>query len=108
VSLFEAHLARDEGMARALAHAERTQPDWGELAYQFLRRFAEATPIFISEDVSDHSRGDHAFPQPPTDRAWGPVYRRALRDGVIEQSGIGRSRRRHASICPQWKSLVLS
>jgi hypothetical protein len=46
--------------------------------------------------------------QPPTDRAWGPVYRRALKMGVIERDGTGVSLRRHASICPRWKSRVFT
>jgi hypothetical protein len=95
---------RDDGMQLALEHAESESEDWGEVAYAFLLRFVmfHAYP-FISEDVSDSSKEDPTFPQPPTDRAWGAIYRRAVKNGLIHQVGAGRSRRRHASICPLWR-----
>lgn len=97
---------RDAGMARSLEHAERLTQNWGDLAYTFLLIFARSNASFISEDVSDASKASKTFPQPPTDRAWGQVYRRALKQGIIVQDGSGRSRRRHASICPRWRSLM--
>ena len=96
---------RDTGMAVALDHAEVTTPDWADMAYAFLVEFAQQHPTFISEDVSGASKVA-GFPQPPTDRAWGAVYLRASKAGVIVQDGTGRSARRHASICPKWRSLV--
>jgi hypothetical protein len=93
------------GMAAAIEHADRSDPGWSSRAYSLLCRYAETHEFFISEDVSDHSKSI-GMSQPPTDRAWGPLYRRAQRDGVIVQDGSGRSRRRHASICPRWRSLV--
>lgn len=96
---------RDAGMMRAAQHAEELQPKWGELAYDFLCEFAKRHSSFISEDVSDATKGSD-FPQPPTDRAWGSVYRRAAKDGLIRLDGLGRSRRRHASVCPRWRSLA--
>lgn len=101
-----ARRARDEGMSRAQAHAEADVPGWSDTAYGFLLAYARVHERFISEDVSGASKARRDFPQPPTDRAWGPVYRRAVRDGVIVQDGAGRSARRHASICPRWRSLV--
>ena len=99
--------ARDRGMTQAAEHAERAHDCWGETAMAFLERFAETHATFISEDVSDATRADGTFPQPPTDRAWGAIYVRAARLGLIEKVGIGRSRRRHASICPKWRSLIV-
>lgn len=96
---------RDAGMARAAEHAERVCDGWAEQAYAFLVTFAKRTDLFISEDVSDASKAE-GLPQPPTDRAWGSVYRRAIKAGVIVQDGSGRSRRRHCSICPRWRSMV--
>ena len=101
-----ARAQRDAGMARSLASAERATNGWGDIAYAFLLVYARTHPAFISEDVSDASKTRERFPQPGTDRAWGSVYRRAVREGVIVQDGAGRSRRRHASICPRWRSLI--
>ena len=92
-------------MERAAANAEQSMPEWRAQAFEFLVDFAGANIEFISEDVSDASK-EKGFPQPPTDRAWGTVYVKAVKAGIITQYGIGRSRRRHASICPLWRSLV--
>ena len=105
LDLVDAMLARDAGMQRALDHACREHPDWSDLAYAFLVRFCRSHAIFISEDVSDASI-EWGMVQPPTLRSWGNVYRQAQRDGVISMCGVGKSRRRHASICPQWLSNV--
>jgi hypothetical protein len=97
--------ARDEGMQQALEHAEDEQPGWSERAYAFLVNYARTHADFISEDVSDAAIAA-GEPQPPTLRAWGQIYRRAAKNDVIIQTGIGRSRRRHASVCPRWSSLL--
>lgn len=107
IEMIQAVEARERGMAQSLEHAEREHFDWADQAYEFLRTYAKGHAEFISEDVSDASKAA-GFPQPPTDRAWGMIYRRAIKRGVIIQVGTGRSRRRHASICPRWGSLVVS
>lgn len=100
-----ARAARDAGMQQSLDHAEAVYEGWQDEAYRFLERYARSHAYFISEDVSDASKAAD-MNQPPTDRAWGSLYRRAAKDGLIVQDGCGRSRRRHASICPRWKSLL--
>lgn len=106
IDLAAARAQRDAGMQRAIEHAEDLNEDWSEQAYDFLIAFAQRNATFQSEDVSDASKRVTGFPQPPTDRAWGSIYTRAARAGVIEQHGIARSRRRHASVCILWRSLV--
>lgn len=99
-----ARAKRDAGMTQALDHAEEVNEGWKHDAYTFLLRFAQRTANFISEDVSGaHEKA--GLPQPPTKRAWGALYIKAQREGVIAQDGYGRSRLRHASICPRWRSL---
>lgn len=102
--LFEARAERDLNVARVSEKAERDAPGWKEQAYLFLCDFARTHGDFISEDVSDASRAA-GLPQPHDDRAWGAVYQRALKSSVIVQVGAGRSRRRHASICPLWRRI---
>ena len=104
--LDEAFARGQEGMETAGEHADDVHEGWREHAYEFLLTYASKHPLFISEDVSDASK-EAGFPQPPTDRAWGSVYLRAQRARVIAKAGIGRSRRRHASICPLWQSRVV-
>jgi hypothetical protein len=106
MDLFQhAELERDRGMVSAALHAAETHERWNDRAYAFLVEYARKHQSFISEDVSDASI-DAGFPQPPTLRAWGVVYVKAIKNDVIIQTGAGRSRRRHASICPRWGSLV--
>lgn len=100
-----ARAAADAGMRQALAHAEEEHFGWPDLAYLFLERYARQHQRFISEDVSDASIA-WGLVQPPTLRAWGGIYRRAKKAGLIVCDGVGRSWRRHASICPMWRSLV--
>lgn len=100
-----ARSARDAGMQQALDHAEAVVYEWGDLAFAFLENFIRGRMYFISEDVSDAFKAA-GHEQPPTDRAWGSIYIRARKAGWIVQDGCGRSRRRHASICPRWKSLL--
>lgn len=106
IDLFTARQLRDAGMQQATDHAQDLCFDWPERAYGFLEGYARQNATFISEDVSEASKAVPSFPQPPTDRAWGSIYVKAQRAGLIEQYGAGRSRRRHASICPRWRSLV--
>jgi len=100
-----ARAAADDGMRRALEHAEAECKNWGDLAFRFLTLFCRRNLYFISEDVSAVSK-KYGLLQPPTDRAWGAVYQRAARAGMMEQDGTGRSKRRHHSICPRWRSKI--
>lgn len=105
LSLDLARRSANAGMTRALNNADRQIPDWSTQAYSFLLSFARTHEYFISEDVSGASKGEK-FPQPPTDRAWGAIYRKAQKAGIIRQDGTGISARRKASICPRWRSMI--
>lgn len=98
-----AETLRNAGMAQAVNHADRETPQWRDLAFDFLKAFCATHRYFISEDVSGASKEAH-LPQPPTDRAWGSVYTRAIKAKLIVQDGTGRSNRRHRSLCPRWRS----
>jgi hypothetical protein len=102
-TLSQARRQAEIGMALAEDNANRTTAMWSERAYEFLVTFARTHETFISEDVSFLSK-EEGFPQPRTDRAWGSVYRRAIKARIIVQDGTGRSTRRHASLCPRWHS----
>ncbi len=104
-TLDHARQQADAGMTQAIDHAAEANPEWPIDAYHYLVGFAQNHQFFISEDVSGQSKLD-GLEQPPTDRAWGSIYRKAVKHGIIVQDGIGRSARRHASICPRWRSLI--
>lgn len=104
-TLDQALARQKDGMERALSHAEQECSTWPELAFRFLEMYCRKNLSFISEDVSSASK-DYGLVQPPTDRAWGPIYKRAQKAGMIVMDGTGRSKRRHASLCPKWRSKI--
>ncbi len=106
LALEQARTERDVGMQRAANRAEKISPGWLDQAFMYLQFFATTHESFISEDVSAASKENCAFEQPITDRAWGSVYKRAVKENVIVQDGYGRSARRHNSVCVRWRSLI--
>lgn len=104
----EARRLRDDDMARALENAERAAPRWADEAYSFLISFARRRRTFISEQVSAASKVEGMRQPVNGDRAWGQVYRKAAKAGIIVQDGYGRSARRHESICLRWTSRIYS
>lgn len=77
---------RDEGMARAITHADNVNEKWSDLAYDFLRRYIRTHAFFMAEDVREASKG--TIPEPPHNRAWGGIVRRAATEGLIVGCGI--------------------
>lgn len=93
-------LARD-GMDRAVAHAERTEPDWLVLAWRALCDFASVGVPFTSDDVWQ-SCGKPADADP---RALGGLFHRASRRRLIVGTGRWvncRTPSRHAAPVREW------
>lgn len=78
---------RDEGIQRAVDHADREKPKWSDLAYQALLGMRGE---FTSEDVRIQAEYD-GLPKPPDARAWGGVVKRALKAGHIRFLRYGKS-----------------
>lgn len=106
----DARAARDAGIQQAAEHAEDVHTDWNALADEALRVFAAGkrgtSDTFTSEDV----RGSIAaafVPQPPHLRAWGAVFQRAARAGLIAKAGIVESRAAHCHCAhvASWKAV---
>ncbi len=80
--------ARDAGQAQmnlALSAAQRRDPWFCENAYDFLCGFARAKPgAFSAEDVTDAAAKSGISTQDR--RAWGGVFQRASREGIIRRS----------------------
>ena len=96
---------RDRGMAVAEAAQERDAPGWSDRAYAAIVRVARAQPTVHIDDV--RLVFDEEAPGHP--RAWGAVWARAIRDGVIEPTGMVRKTtdpRKHCHPCPVYRSLV--
>lgn len=106
----DARAARDAGIQRAAEHAEEVHPDWHAKADEALRLFAAGMrasgKAFTSEDVRNSIVA--AFvPQPPHLRAWGAVFQRAARAGLITKAGIVESRAAHCHCAhvASWKAV---
>lgn len=96
-----AKAGRDEGMRRAAEHAEKVNPGWVEQAYSFLATFVKDRPgDFLAEDV--RLAAALVLPEPPDNRAWGPVFKEACRRGLIQRKGYGAAKTGHMRPMPIW------
>ncbi len=82
----EGRRLRDEGMKRAADHADRVSAEWGQRALDFLRGWVVGRTSFTSTDVRIAATAA-GVPAPTHERAWGPVFMRASRLGLITPAG---------------------
>jgi hypothetical protein len=108
LDLFEhAIAAAQDGIQRAVAHAEADHHGWTERALDFLREYARKNERFPGFFVTAASEKDRAFPQPKNEKAWGAIYRRAAREGVIIDSGkTMKHPKRHGCPATIWRSRI--
>ena len=84
--LFPGEQLRDEGMQRAIDHADAVNDKWSEKAYTFLLKWLRYQDAeFMTEDVRKASTG--LIPDAPHDRAWGGIIRKAAMAGLIMKVG---------------------
>lgn len=85
---------RDEGIERAARGADNASPDWTHKAYgmlaDFVRMRGPSWPAFSSEDVRRYATA-RGLPAPPELRAWGGVFQKAARAGLIVPAGFRKS-----------------
>lgn len=93
---------RQIGAQRALDHAG---DDWKHEAYTFLCQYARTHSVFSGEDVSD-AHIAAGKPQPPDLRAWGNLYRAAVKERVIQRYDNNGWSVRRSSPCPRYQSRV--
>lgn len=95
---------RDAGMESAARHADEARARWTDLAFQWICKYAEENPTFISEECTAAALAS-GLPAPTDDRAWGHPFRRASHDLIIKKIGYGISNRRHQSPTIRWQSM---
>lgn len=95
----------EEGMSRAVDHADEIEPGWSQRAYGMLESYALNHFEFMTEEVRVWAHGE-GLPTPPDGRAWGAVTLRAVKAGVIawERYQKTRSPPAHATPRAVWKS----
>lgn len=96
---------RDDGIARAAAHADDVDPRWQTRAFRAVAIFARYHPAFLAEDARGMAERE-GLPSPPDARAWGAVMRLAARRGVIVADGYGPANSSNRSPKVKWRSLV--
>lgn len=107
-NISQARERRDEGMERAYINAHAVNPNWGEIAYDFLVGYIKINPVFQVEDVRFASQG--IVPTPKSQRAWGQVILRAAKENLIFQDGFRKVRnvKAHRTPAAVWKSKIVN
>lgn len=104
-SFAEAVAKRDAGIEQALDAAVRRDDEWADTAYGFLYNYARMHSSFEGWHVTQ-AADRMGYGSPADSRAWGGIFRRAIREGVMAMDGVGKNPNRHASVCPRYRSLV--
>jgi len=96
--------ARDSAIKIAIDHADRVVPNWSEQAFHFLAAYLPKVETLTSEDVRDACI--NIVPAPPSLRAWGGVFMRAAKAGLITRHGYATARdpKVHCNVVTLWKS----
>ena len=86
--LFNQQLSDQEakaGIQKAEDSANQSVENWSELAYNFLKIYLQHNHRFMVEDVRKACSG--IVPDPPSQRAWGAIIRKAKKNGLISHIG---------------------
>jgi hypothetical protein len=97
----------ESGAQRAADHAERTAPGWQDRAFELLAMFAKVkaqvgTP-FLGESFRAYA-STNGLEDPPDGRAFGAVFKRAAREGVIESVGFAPANSSNRSPKTLWRA----
>ena len=87
-----AKLLRDEGMEKAVDHAERCNPYWQVFAMDYLRGYLDVigTKPFMAEDFRLWSENE-GLQKPPSESAYGVIIVRAHKAGIIKSIGYSQT-----------------
>ena len=96
--------ARDQGIRTAIEHADDVTPRWSDKAFELLCEHAQRHAEFTSEDVRFAAKD--SIPAPPDGRAWGGVFQRAARAGIIARAGYVQARdpKVHCNVVTLWRA----
>lgn len=98
---------RELGMARAEQGAVNACEEWPDLAFAFLRQYAEQHERFPGFFVTQAAASAKVFPVDVNQRAWGGIFKRAMNQGVIEKTASTMPHpKRHACPASVFRSLI--
>lgn len=96
---------KEQGIYRAVSHADSYYENWSDIAYKMLQEFiafSDGKP-FMCEDVREFAK--QTLPEPPTKRAWGAIILRGKKNGIIKHYGFGQvaNPTAHKANASMWK-----
>jgi hypothetical protein len=86
LNLFLGKQLRDNGIYQSMENADSKGNKWTYYAYQFLLYYIKSNKEFMAEDVRIASNG--IVDNPPSQRAWGGIFVRAVKAGLIKRKGF--------------------
>lgn len=105
-NLDDAIAARDAAMNQVAANNEEHNAGWQRLALAFMRQFCRTHASFFPWEVGE-AFDRMGYVQPTDPRAWGQVYRKAAKEGLIKRSTeTAQHPYRHATMTLGWNSLI--
>jgi hypothetical protein len=95
---------RDDGIARALDHAEKARRQWKQRALEALGAFLRERELpFLAETFRAFATATKGVEEPPDARAWGAVMQAGKRAGMIVSCGAERALTSNLSFKVLWK-----
>lgn len=98
LSAFSGERLRDIGITMAGVNADRVSENWTDKAYRFLLSYMAKNKEFMAEDVRGASTG--IIEDPPSKRAWGGIFVRAVKAGLIRRKGFQNVKNSKAHCTP--------
>ena len=86
LDLFSGQQLRDIAIFQSMENADKQNYKWTYYAYQFLLNYIKSNKEFMAEDVRIASGG--IVPEPPNKRAWGGIFVKAVKSGLIKRKGF--------------------
>lgn len=103
-SYAEARERRDRGMALAEAAQNRKVPRWSDIAYAAIENVARRQVHVFVDDVLAAG-----VPEPAHFNSWGPVWKRAIDNGVLQrtnQTRVSADPKKHCHSYPIYFSQI--
>ena len=99
---------RDQGIKRAVDHANQEQPRWAERAFNYLKEYARSNQTFMTEQLRAKVEATRADLIPPHARAWGGIIRKAKKANIIRSISLKQvtNPNAHCAIATLWGSNI--
>ncbi len=104
---FSGESLKEAGINQVLAHTEADTPDWTECAFSLLEAFARRVGRFSSDEFREYVAG--ILPEPPHVNAYGGLFSRAARAGIIKSVGYVKATRAaaHRRVVTVWQMAIV-